>query len=149
MSAVVTIAVVAGSVPALQPILLGGLMSEGRIDAAAIGYAATAEGAGMALASAICSAALRPARLRAITGAAIFAVLVANLTTILLPAPGIIAARAISGVGNGILLWVLVGMMTRAAVPTRLFAIFVTAQTSLGFLLSLFLATFDRFWPRW
>ena len=137
----VTIAIVAGCVPALQPMLLGGLLAEGRIGGAAIGYAATVEGLGMAVASAAASALAPPRRLRTIAALAILAALVANVLTIVLPAPGIIAARGLGGIGNGVLLWVLVGMMTRSAIPARLFAIYVTAQASLGFVLSLAFAS--------
>jgi len=121
--------------------LLGGLLAEGRIDGAAIGYAATVEGLGMAVASALASALLPPRRLRIVAGLAILAALAANLLTIMLDAPGIIVARGLSGIGNGLLLWVLVGMMTRSAIPARLFAIYVTAQTSFCFLLSLAFAS--------
>jgi DHA1 family inner membrane transport protein len=96
----------------------------------------------MAVASAAASAWLPPRHLKWIAILAIAAVMSANLLTVALPAGGIIAARGLSGLGNGLLLWILVGMMTRSAVPARLFAIFVTAQASLGFLLSLVLASF-------
>lgn len=139
---VIAIAVAAGCVPTLQPILLGGLLSEGRIGGATMGYAATAEALGMVLGTTLSSALLRPRRLRLIGAGAILAVLVANLVTILVPAVGIVGARGLSGLGNGVLLWLFVGMLTRSAIPTRLFAIYMTANASAVFLLSLILATF-------
>jgi DHA1 family inner membrane transport protein len=141
VSAAVAIAVVASCVPALQPILLGKLLAVGRIDAATLGYAATAEGLGMAIATAIASAVLPPRRLRLIGTFAILAVLAANATTAVVPGAWIIAARCLSGLGNGVLLWLLVGMLARSAAPTRLFAIYITANASLVFLLTLLLGS--------
>ncbi len=124
-------------VPALQPILLSPLLADGRIGPAAMGYAATAEGLGMALSSAIAGALLRPRRLHALGAMAILTVLVANLMTVSLPQAGIVAARGLSGVGNGVLVWILVGMLARSTNPTRLFAIFVTSNATMVFFLSL------------
>lgn len=141
-TSVVLIAIVAGCVPALQPLLLGALLGEGRIGADSMGHAATAEAFGMAMATAIAGACLRPRRLHLVCLSSLLAVLAANLLTILLPSPGIIAVRGVSGVGNGLLLWVLVGMLARSAVPARLYAIYVTANAALVFLLSAILGGF-------
>lgn len=124
-------------VPALQPILLSPLLAAGKISPAAMGYAATAEGLGMALASAIAGAWFRPSRLRAIGVAAIMTVLFASVMTIFLSHGGVVAARGLSGLGNGVLVWILVGMLARSADPTRLFATFVTSNATMVFLLSM------------
>lgn len=139
--AVVTIAVVAGCVPPLQPMLLGGLLAEGRIGAAAMGYAAAAEGLGMVIGTTLASALLAPRRLRLIAVLALLAVMAANVMTIAMPPPGIIAARGLSGLGNGILFWVFVGMLARSELPTRLFGTYYSANAALVFLTSVFLAS--------
>lgn len=138
-AAAVTIAAVASCVPPLQPILLGSLLTEGKIDAATLGRAATAEGLGMAVAAAVASAVLPPRYIRLTAAIAVLSVMAANMMTMLMPAPWIIGARCLSGLGNAVLLWVLVGMLARCTAPTRLFAIYVTASTTLTFLLSLVL----------
>lgn len=71
-----------GGVPALQPLLLGSLLSAHRIDPASLGYAATAEAAGVVLATVAASAWLPPRRLQMITVLAILTVLLANMLTI-------------------------------------------------------------------
>ncbi len=122
--------------------LLGALLAEGRIDAAAMGYAATAEGMGMALGTAVAGAWFPPTRLRLIGVIALLAVVVANIMTITLPPLGIVAARGLGGFGNGLLLWIFVGMLARSARPTPLFGLFNTANATLVFLISMILATF-------
>ncbi len=139
---VITIAVVAGCVPVLQPMLLGALLAEGRIGVAAMGYAATAEGLGMALGTAVAGAWLPPRRLREIGVIALLAVVAANIMTITLPPPGIVAARGLGGFGNGLLLWIFVGMLARSALPARLYGIFNTGNATLVFVLSMILASF-------
>jgi hypothetical protein len=94
-TAAVTIAVVASCVPALQSVLLGQLLTEGKIGATTLGQAATAEGLGMALATAVASATLPPRRLRLSAIIAILAVLTANALTTALAAPWIVAARCL------------------------------------------------------
>lgn len=140
---VVTFAIVAGCMPALQPLLLGGLLEEGRLDASSLGYAATAEGLGMVLGTGVAGAFLPARRLRLLGVLAIGAVIAANLATMVASSGAIVAARAASGLGNGILTWISVGLLIRAANPTRLYAAFITGNASLVFLLSTVLATYS------
>lgn len=142
IAAVIILAVVAGSIPTLQPMLLGALLAEGRITAGAMGYAATLEGVGTVLATAIAGAWLPPRRLGLIGVGAVLSVLAANLATIILPSAGIIVARGLSGLGNGIMLWLFISMLARSDLPARLYGFYITGAGILVFLLTLFLGTF-------
>jgi DHA1 family inner membrane transport protein len=133
-------AVIASCVPALQPLLLGSLLSDGRIDGVTMGYAATAEGVGMVFGTLVAGALLKPRHLRLIGAFAVCSVIIANLMTISLPPLGIVAARGVSGIGNGVLVWLTIGMLVRSANPTRLYAIYITGNALLVFALSAFLA---------
>ncbi len=77
-----------------------------------------------------------------LTVLAILTVLLANMLTITMAPHGIVAIRAASGLGNGMLIWLLVNLLARSQAPTRLLAIFVTANTSLVFILSMALTTY-------
>ncbi|WP_156678259.1 hypothetical protein [Sphingomonas profundi] len=141
-ASIVAIAVIAGCVPALQPILLGGLLAEARLTAEQIGLAATVEALGMAIAATVAGAFFKPVRLRAIGTAGALVVAAANAVSVVADATGVIAARGVNGFASGILLWLLVGMVTRVAAPGRLFAIYVTLQATAGFLLSTLYAAY-------
>ena len=144
---VVAIGAMGGSIPALQPMLLGSLLAEGRISASIMGHSATAEAFGMVIGTAVAGAFLPPKRLPAITAIALLAVVAANIMTIALPAPIVPPARGLAGVGNGVLLWLFLSMLARASVPTRLYATFFLVNASMVFLLSAALGTFviDRY----
>lgn len=138
--ATLCVAVGAGVVPALQPILLGAMMDAGRLTGEQLGQAATMEGVGMAVGTTFSSVFLRPRRLRLIVALALLMPITAGLLTLVSSGQTLVWVRALNGTGNGVILWVLVGMMTRAPNPTRIFAIFVTSQaattSSLSWLLS-------------
>ena len=48
--------------------------------------------------------------------------------------------RAVNGAASGVLLWILVGFTARAMAPGRVFAIYVTAQASVAFAMSILLS---------
>lgn len=134
--AVVFIAVVAGSIPALQPILLGGLLTENQVTATQMGQAATIEGLAMAVAAGLAGAFLQPTRLRLITVLAALGMVLANGVTGIASGSAVLAARGLNGTASGVLLWLLIGLLTRSPSPARLFAIYVTCQAITAFLLS-------------
>jgi DHA1 family inner membrane transport protein len=109
---------------------------EGRLTARQIGQAATLEGLGMAIAMTFAAICLKPTRLRRIATGAILAALGANLITTQVSGYQIVLARGLSGLCSGLLLWLLVGLMARGAIPGRLFAFYITTQASGTFLLS-------------
>ena len=133
---VVALGTGAGCISALQPILLGLLSGAGKLGVSEMGAAATAEAAGMALATTLAAFFLPLRRLRLIAFGALTAMLLANAGTVLASGAAIVALRLFSGCGGGILLWILLGMFTRRPAPARLFAIFVTAQSIVGLVLS-------------
>ncbi|WP_296624361.1 hypothetical protein [Rhizorhabdus sp.] len=126
----------AGCISALQPLLLELLRAAGKLDMGQIGLAATAEAAGMAIASTLAALCLPLTRLKAKAGLAIVAMLIANGGTILTEGGAIVALRFVNGAGAGMLLWALIGVFSRSAQPARLFAIYVTAQSVLALALS-------------
>jgi MFS transporter, DHA1 family, inner membrane transport protein len=133
---VVALGTGAGCISALQPILLNLLLGAGKLGVSEMGAAATAEAAGMAVATTLAAFFLPLRRLRLVAFIALTAMLLANAGTVLASGAAIVALRLLSGSGAGILLWILVGMFTRSPAPARLFAIYVTAQSILGLVLS-------------
>lgn len=126
----------AGCISALQPLLLELLRAAGKLDIGQIGLAATAEAAGMAIASTLAALCLPLTRLKAKAGLAIAAMLIANGGTTVTEGGVIVALRFVNGAGAGVLLWALIGVFSRSAQPARLFAIYVTAQSVLALALS-------------
>lgn len=144
---VIAMAVLASRAPVLQPILLGGLHDAHRISVDQIGHAATAEALGMMLATIIAGAFFKPVHLRAISAIAAMTMMIANGATLYSDAGGIIIARFINGAASGVMIWIFIGLIARLHQPGRLFAIYITAQSILSFLLSSFIMS--AILPRW
>jgi MFS transporter, DHA1 family, inner membrane transport protein len=140
------IGVTSGMVPALQPLLLGQLAAEGRISLAEIGQAAMLEALGMALAASIAGAMLPPRRLRAIAVGAVLTGLSVNVATPQLSGLSLAMLRGLGGISAGMLLWLWIGLLTRAALPARLIAIAVTLQASFQLALSSLFASYLLPW---
>jgi MFS transporter, DHA1 family, inner membrane transport protein len=136
IAAVVSIGVIAGVIPALQPILLGGLLEAGQLTSAQIGRAGMVEGLGMLLGSFLATLFLPPRALRPLCIAALMLMVAANGLTASASGNAVLMLRALNGAASGVILWVLVGMLTRASDGARLFAIYVTAQAILATALS-------------
>ena len=136
MAVVIALGIIAGVIPALQPILLGGLHAAGQLTAEQIGRAGMLEGLGMLLGSCMATLFLPPRRLRPVSIAALAVMMVANGATAFAHGDIVLLLRALSGGAAGLCLWVLVGMLTRARDGARLFAIYVTAQAIVATLLS-------------
>lgn len=134
--AIISIGIIAGVIPALQPILLGGLHEAGLLTSAQIGRAGMVEGVGMLLGSFLATLFLPPRTLRLLSVAALCMMFAANIFSAMSSGNMILALRVVNGFASGIILWVLVGMLTRANEGARLFAIYVTAQAVLATALS-------------
>lgn len=130
VATVIAGAVVAGVVPAMQPMLLGGLAAAGRINAVQIGQAAMFEAIGMGLSTLLAGILLQPRRLRTIAALAAIGSALCNGATIMLSAEWLILARFLSGICSGMLLWLFISLTVRVALPARLSAIYVTAQAT-------------------
>jgi MFS transporter, DHA1 family, inner membrane transport protein len=134
--AVVGIGILAGVIPALQPILLGSLHESGQLNSAEIGRAGMVEGLGMLLGSFLATLFLPPRGLRLLGITALAVMILANGLTASASGNTILTLRALNGFAGGVILWILVGMLTRASDGARLFAIYVTAQAILATALS-------------
>jgi MFS transporter, DHA1 family, inner membrane transport protein len=132
VAAVVSIGIIAGVIPALQPILLGGLLEAGQLTSEQIGRAGMVEGLGMLLGSFFATLLLPPRSLRPLSMLALAFIVLANGLTALASGGDILLLRGVNGLASGVILWVLVGMLTRASDGARLFAIYVTAQAILA-----------------
>jgi hypothetical protein len=146
VAAAVTIAMLTGVTTVLQPMLLGGLATAGRLSMQQIGYAATLESLGMAIATGVSGAVLRPARLREIALIATLVLLVANMTTMIGAAHLIIGARFVSGLATGFVLWIYVGLLARVPIPARVAAI---QSLTMGSLALTFSFIMTLLMPRW
>jgi MFS transporter, DHA1 family, inner membrane transport protein len=107
-----------------------------------LGQAASAEALGMIVATAVAGALLSPRNLRVLALLSCLSMIVANWTTHILSANGVIVIRLINGLGSGITMWILVGLLSRTKAPGRMFAYYVTGQCLLSFVLSWFMARF-------
>jgi len=124
----------------LQPLLLGTLAQEGRITAAQLGHAATAELLFMGAASAYAGARWKPERLRAIGLVSALALAALNVATAWANGETITLIRAVAGVPSGILIWITVAMIARSPTPERWAGIYLTIQTLAQFVLAAALA---------
>jgi hypothetical protein len=124
----------------LQPLLLGTLAQEGRITAAQLGHAATAELLLMGAASAYAGARWKPERLRAIGLVSALALAALNVATAWANGETITSIRAVAGVPSGILIWITVAMIARSPTPERWAGIYLTIQTLAQFVLAAALA---------
>jgi DHA1 family inner membrane transport protein len=136
VAAVLLVGIVGVLIPGLQPQLLGALASEGRLSVAALGSLASAELLAMGLAAAAAGFALPAGRLRRIAAFALVGAGTLDLATPLLDAGGIFAARIGAGLGEGVLIWIAIGLIVRTARPERWSGIYLALQTLAQFALA-------------
>jgi hypothetical protein len=112
----------------VQPVVLGVLVTEHRLSNEGIGWASTVEFLTIGIGIAVAAATLKPRRLKvlaligaSVTGFADLAMLNESGTVIL-------ANRAISGLGEALLIWMTGCMVARSSSPVRWAAVFVTIQ---------------------
>jgi MFS transporter, DHA1 family, inner membrane transport protein len=128
-TAVLIVGIIGVLIPGLQPQLLGALALEGRLSAAAVGGLASVELLAMGIAAAAAGSMLSVHRLRAI---AVTALLVTGLCDVMTPylgAGGIFAARIVAGFGEGVLIWIAIGLIVRSDHPERWSGIYLMLQT--------------------
>lgn len=118
----------------LQPLLLGALLQEGRITAAQLGHAATAELLLMGLASAYAGGRWKAERLRAIGAISALALAALNVATLWASGEMVTLVRALAGVPSGVLIWITIAMIARSPTPERWSGIYLTIQTLAQFL---------------
>lgn len=125
---VVLIGAVGGIMPSLQPLLLGRLATEGAIARAGIGQLAMAEALGMAVAVGAAGVFLKGTHLRWIAGAALLLVALCNALTGQVVGSPLLMLRVGSGIGSGLMLWLLIGLMARVELPSRVAGYYVILQ---------------------
>lgn len=126
---VVYVGVVALLIGGLQPVVLGGLAQAGRLSAAGIGLAATAELLALGVSCGAAAAVLKPTGLRGKLALACLGHALCNLSSVWAADGALIGVRAAAGLFAGVMLWATIGMIARSARPERQAAIFLTAQT--------------------
>jgi hypothetical protein len=120
----------------LQPLLLGTLAQEGRITAAQLGHAATAELLLMGAASAYAGARWKAERLRAVGIVSSLMLAVLNIATLWASGETVTLIRALAGVPSGLLVWITIAMIARSPTPERWAGIYLTIQTLAQFVLA-------------
>lgn len=142
ISAILSVGITGVMIAGLQPLLLGSLQVEGRIDASQLGHAATAELLTMGTAAGLAGAWLKPTGLRWIGLVSGLLLALIDGLTLKVSAEGLTLVRAAAGIPSGIMIWITIGMITRAPRPERWSGIFLTLQTLAQFGLSAFLTAF-------
>lgn len=136
LSVILLVGVCGVMIAGLQPLLLGTLAQEGRITAAQLGHAATAELLLMGIASAYAGGRWQAERLRAIGVVSALALAALNVATVWASGETVTLIRALAGVPSGILIWITIAMIARSPTPERWSGIYLTIQTLAQFVLA-------------
>ena len=112
------------------PEVLGALVDEHRLNVSGIGLAATFEALSMGLATAAASTWLPAVRLKSIAFVGLVALAMADYGTIHAQGSGVMLMRAVAGLPEGCLLWIMTSMIARTRTPERWAGVFFTASTT-------------------
>jgi len=116
-------------VAGLQPILLGGLQDAHRLSLSQVGTAGALELLTLGVGAGAASALLKPRRIRVVGAVSALVMVLANLATLRFSGDAIVAWRGVAGAAEGVMMWLPALLITRAALPERWEAIFLTVQT--------------------
>lgn len=128
-AAVMIVGVIGVLIPGLQPQLLGALLAEAKLSTSALGLLATAELLAMGIAAGTAGLLLSVGRLRPIAASALVATAALDVFTPFAPGSALFAARIAAGFGEGVLIWIAIGLIVRAARPERWSGIYLALQT--------------------
>ena len=128
-AAVMVVGVIGVLIPGLQPQLLGALLAEAKLSTSALGLLATVELLAMGIAAGTAGLLLPVDRLRQITASALVATAALDLVTPHVSDGGLFAVRIAAGLGEGVLIWIAIGLIVRAARPERWSGIYLALQT--------------------
>jgi hypothetical protein len=142
ITAVMFIGVVGILMAGLQPMLLGALAQEGRMTASQLGHAATAELLMMGATAGFAGARFRTENLRIISVVACIAFAAGNYLTQHVSGESITLVRALSGIPQGLMIWIAAAMIARSPTPERWAGIYLTVQTLAQFGVAEFLKDF-------
>ena len=128
-AAVLAVGIVGVLIAGLQPQLLGALAVEGRVGESLLGHVATAELLAMGIAAGAAGLVLPITRLRVTAGVAIAVAVVLDLLTPGMTGGALVAIRAATGLAEGVLIWLAIGLIVRSAEPARMSGIYLATQT--------------------
>ena len=138
--AAVSLGVLALLMSGIMPLFLGALADEHRLSAAGIGRLATVELLSAALATGLAGAILPPRRLRLLAALASLALAAANVGSLGLAGAALTAMRAACGVPEGVLLWMVVGLVARTRAPDFISGLLFTGMAALQLVVAVGLA---------
>ena len=124
----------------ILPLFLGELADEHRLTAAGVGELATLELLSAAVFTGLAGALLRPRHLRTIAVLASLALAAGDLATSGLSGGALMAMRAACGAPEGVLLWLVVGLVARTRSPNRISGILFTAMAGVQLAVAVLLA---------
>jgi hypothetical protein len=145
--AAIGLGVVSLMMSGLMPLFVGALADERRLSAAGIGQIATLELLGSALTTGLAGGVLKPRHLRmaGVVGSLLLAAL--NAATVQAHGPLLMAMRGLAGVPEGLLLWMVVGLIARSPTPEKRASLLFTAMAGSQLLAAVMLALVVL--PRW
>lgn len=126
----------AALVTAITPMLFASMVLEGRMLTAQIGQAATCELIGLALTTGLAGVFLGVERLRLKIALAAVTFTLANGVSVFVDYPGILVARFVAGVCEGIFVWQLMQVFARSPRPARLQGLYLGLEGTLALFLS-------------
>jgi hypothetical protein len=124
----VALGVIALLIAGLMPLLLSALAEEHRLSASGIGLTAMLEALSTGLVTGVAGIVLKPKRLRLIAAVASALVVVANLATMGASGSGVMLVRTLTGIPEGIMLWIAIGLISRTQTPERWAAVLFTGM---------------------
>ena len=139
--AVLAVGITGILIPGLQPQLLGALADEGHLSIGALGALASTELLAMGLAAGAAGFVLPVSRLRPIAAIALIGVAEFNFLTPLAASGWIFALRIFAGLGEGVLVWIAIGLIVRSERPERWSGIYLATQTLAQFALATILGS--------
>lgn len=115
----------------VQPVVLGGLVTAGRLDVSQLGWSVTIEflaiGVGVGLADAL----LPPRRLKLIGLTAALLLAAINFAAFEVSGLGVVVTRGLAGLAEGAIVWLTTLMIVRSPTPGRWSGVFLVSQAVL------------------
>ncbi len=142
VNAAIGLGVIALMMSGLMPIFLGALAGEHRLSAAGIGQIATLELLSSALTTGIAGSALKLRRLKLVGVLAALLLAGVNVATVRATGVSLMAVRTLAGIPEGVLLWMVIGLIARSSTPERRAAMLFTAMAASQLLVAVVLALF-------
>ena len=129
IAALMLIGTVGMEITGVQPVLLGALVTEGRLTSAGLGWASTSEFLCLGATVGLAGAFLKPRRIKLVIVCMSLASLIVDLLVFSEHGLPLVLNRALAGLFEGLLVWPAVCMIARSSTPALWSAIFLTLQT--------------------